>query len=266
MAWINSLCVCLSNNTSEASRMKHTKYMNSSFPCLSKRNSALRSYSAFLSRGRSHIQIYSIRCQPLIFPPWNQVARKHQLYKWDKRANYSNLETWSHPIHPSQLLLGQISPPNLETQSKSNHLFCWQIWIQHALGVCRLGSLTWAVLASHKIAPSFPGELLLATCPTPYRLLHEAPLCFPTTWLDSKGKKSQENQVKNVMPFITYKSLSSHRSTHILVEEWETPPLNGISKSHCKHHTWVGDVIETISENTFFYIFSFILQMIGRVL
>lgn len=85
--------------------------------------------------------------------------------------------------------------------------------------VCRLGSLTRAVLASHKIAPSFPGELLLATCPTPYRLLHEAPLSFPTTWLDSKGKKSQENQVKNVMPFITCKSLSSHRSTHILVEE-----------------------------------------------
>lgn len=129
MAWINSLCVCLSTNTSEASRMEHTECMNSSFPCLSKRNSALRSYSAFLSRGRSHIQIYSIRCQPLIFPPWNQVARKHHLYRWDKRANYSNLETWSHPIHPNQLLLGQISPPNLETQCKSNHLFCWQIWI-----------------------------------------------------------------------------------------------------------------------------------------
>ena len=97
MAWINSFMF--------VSALKPTKCMNSSFPCLSKRNSALRSYSAFLNRGRSHIQIYSIRCQSLTFPPWNQVSRKHQLYNWDKRANYSNLETWSHPIHPSQLFI-----------------------------------------------------------------------------------------------------------------------------------------------------------------
>lgn len=63
------------------------------------------------------------------------------------------------------------------------------------------------------------GELL-PVCSPPCVPLHEAALCFLTTWLDAKGKElqkreSQKNQVKAELPFITCKSLSSNRSAQI---------------------------------------------------
>lgn len=120
-------------------------------------------------------------------------------------------------------------PPNLEAQW--NIIFCWQIWIQHALGSVSSGVIHLSCAGPKWLPLSLESHCWL---PVPlhagFSMRH---LCTSPQhgWTPGKKSSQRESGQKNVTPFITYKSLSSHRSTHILVEN-ERPHLSMEFQNH----------------------------------